>query len=211
MSDEEQPYVIWKATFTMAFERAINPLHAICRMPYLVRNADKDCIYCLCVDLDSAAETVTFHAYIRVDPDNIHIVHGLLQCMAGFDGFSPIQQEPGDAFDAIDNPTILSFRDVEFSWIRPFNVIGKVSEVGGLTSDVSGWFWCFNLVDFKGETIRCWYMVDNEDGELQEGAKLSDVNEGDLALCVNAYPRLEGDGICIGRDSEFLIFNDGPM
>ena len=199
-------YVVWKATFTMPLDEASNPLYQVCRMPNLVRTEQEASIHTLSVHLDREHETVTFQPYLKVVPEAIHLVHADLQRIPGYDGFVQIQQNPGEPFDQPTNPTILSFANFEPSWLRPFNVFGKVSDLVGLNKDITGFFWKFNLFDSQGNSVHCWFYTDNEEG-FEEGAQLPNLDEGDLALCVNVTPNLE-DGIRIGRRSEFFIFKD---
>ncbi|CBQ72938.1 hypothetical protein sr11037 [Sporisorium reilianum SRZ2] len=206
MTTDETPYVLWKATFTLPLDEATNPLYEVCRMPHLVRTPSEASIYTLLIDLDRRNDAITFSPYIKVVPDKIHLVHAQLQRIRGYVGFVQIQEEPGDPFDEPQNPTILSFANFEPSWLRPFNVIGKVSDVKGLQKDVTGWFWTFNLFDAQGHAVHVWFYTENEDG-MEEGEELPNVNEGDLALCVNVTPNLE-EGIRIGKRSELLIFRE---
>ncbi|CDR99681.1 uncharacterized protein SPSC_01471 [Sporisorium scitamineum] len=206
MSTDETPFVLWKATFTLPLEDITNPLHQVLRMPHLVHNEEQASIYSLLIDLDRHNETITFSPLIKVVPDKFEHVHDKLQLIRGFTDFVQVQEQPGDPFDEPENPTIMSFDSFGPSWSRLFNVIGRVSDLKGLQKDVTGWFWTFDLLDEYGNSVHCWFYTDDLDG-LMEGAELSNVNEGDLALCVNATPNLE-EGIRIGKRGELLVFRN---
>ncbi|EST05627.1 hypothetical protein PSEUBRA_005320 [Kalmanozyma brasiliensis GHG001] len=199
-------FILYKADFTLSLNDSDNPLHAITRMPNLLRTASHHSFFTLAVEVDRDTEQIVFSPYLMVIPGCTELVRSSLEAIEGFTSLVALQSEPGEPFSMPSNQVVAEFEQFDVNHQnRRFHLLGKVTNLSRLRGDESGWYWNFDLVDPRGCGVACYLYTDHPDHQ-SEGVEAPFVMEGDYALCVNVTPHGR-NGVRISETSEFLVFN----